>query len=68
MQYIIHLTDACNLKCKYCYENNLNGFDNANLYEYRKIGWNEDVINDYRGKYFFNYVKNKPAKSSQAML
>ena len=19
MQYIIHLTDACNLKCKYCY-------------------------------------------------
>ena len=21
MQYIIHLTDACNLKCKYCYEN-----------------------------------------------
>lgn len=21
MQYIIHLTDACNLRCKYCYEN-----------------------------------------------
>lgn len=22
---------------KYCYENNLNGFDNANLYEFRKL-------------------------------
>jgi uncharacterized HAD superfamily protein len=22
---------------KYCYGNNLNGFDNANLYEYRKL-------------------------------
>jgi len=22
MNYIIHLTEACNLRCKYCYENN----------------------------------------------
>ena len=39
-----------------------------NLYEYRKLGWNEDVINDYKEKYFLNYVKNKPAESSQVML
>ena len=33
---------------KYRYENNLNGFDNANLYEHRKLNWNENIINDYR--------------------
>lgn len=47
---------------KYCYENNLKSFDNANLYEYRKLNWNEDTINTYRNKYFLNYVKNEPAR------
>ena len=47
---------------KYCYENNLKGFDNANLYEYRKLNWNDDIINDYRNKYFLNYIKNEPAR------
>ena len=47
---------------KYCYENNLNGFDNANLYEYRKLNWDKKTINSYREEYFLNYVKNEPAR------
>lgn len=47
---------------KYCYENNLNGFVNANSYEYRKLNWDEYTINDYKNKYFLNYVKNEPAR------
>ena len=47
---------------KYCYENNLKGFNNANLYEYSKLNWNEAIINDYREKYFINYIKNEPAR------
>ena len=47
---------------KYCYEHNLKGFDNANLYEYRKLNWDENTINDYRKEYFLNYVKNEPAR------
>ncbi len=47
---------------KYCYENNLNGFDNANLYEYRKLNWDKKTINSYREEYFLNYVKNEPTR------
>ena len=47
---------------KYFYENNLEGFKNANLYEYRKLNWDENTINDYREKYFLNYIKNEPAR------
>lgn len=47
---------------KYCYEHNLTGFNNANLYEYRKFNWDENIINDYRKEYFLNYVKNEPAR------
>ena len=47
---------------KYCYENNLQGFENANLYEYRKLNWDESTINNYRNEYFLNYVKNEPAR------
>lgn len=47
---------------KYCYEHNLNGFDNPTLYEYRKLNWDENIIDDYRNEYFLNYVKNEPAR------
>ena len=47
---------------KYCYEHDLKGFDNANLYEYRKLNWDENTINDYRKEYFLNYIKNEPAR------
>lgn len=47
---------------KYCYENNIEGFINPNAYEYRKLNWNDSILNDYRDKYFINYVKNEPAR------
>lgn len=47
---------------KYCYEHDLKGFDNANLYEYRKLNWDENTINDYRKEYFLNYIKNEPSR------
>lgn len=47
---------------KYCYENNIKLFDNPNEYEYRKLNWNKDIINDYRNKYFLSYIKNEPAR------
>ena len=47
---------------KYCYEHDLKGFDNANLYEYRKLNWDENTINDYRKEFFLNYIKNEPAR------
>ena len=47
---------------KYCYEHNLKGLADANLYEYRKLDWSENIINDYRKEYFLNYVKSEPAR------
>ena len=47
---------------KFCYEHDLKEFDNANLYEYRKLNWDENTINDYRKEYFLNYIKNEPAR------
>ncbi len=47
---------------KYCYEHNLKEFDNANLYEYRKLGWDEYTINNYRKEYFLNYIQNEPSR------
>lgn len=55
-EYILDFTS------KYCYEHNLAGFYNANLYEYRKFNWDENTINNYREEYFLNYVKNEPAR------
>ena len=37
---------------KYCYEHGLKGFDNANLYEYKKLNWDENTINNYREEYY----------------
>ena len=47
---------------KYCYENNLKSFVNPNLYEYKKLNWDKNTINDFRIKYFLNYIKNEPAR------
>ncbi len=47
---------------KYCYEHNLEGFGDANLYEYRKLDWDKNTINYYRKEYFLNYVKSEPAR------
>lgn len=47
---------------KYCYENNLENFIDADLYEYRKLDWDQETLDSYRDKYFMNYVKNEPAR------
>lgn len=47
---------------KYCYEHVLKGFDDANLYEYKKLNWDENTINNYREEFFLNYIKNEPAR------
>ena len=44
------------------FEHNLKGLYNANLYEYRKLNWDENTSNDNKKKYFLNYVKNEPAR------
>ena len=43
---------------KYCYENNLEGLSNPNGYEFSKLNWSNEMIDDYRGKYFDEYVDN----------
>lgn len=47
---------------KYCYENNLPNIDNPYAYE-AKCTWNEDILYDYRKKYFFDYIKNAPIRN-----
>lgn len=47
---------------KYCYEHQLKGFDHPDLYEYKKLNWDKEQINNYRKEYFLNYVKNEPAR------
>ena len=44
---------------KYCYEHGLKGFDDANLYEYKKLNWDENTINNYREEFFLNYIKSE---------
>lgn len=50
---------------KYCYENNLGNLDNPNKYE-SKCKWSEEIKEDYRQKYYFEYVKNMPARKYAA--
>lgn len=55
--------DAYRLDCisKYCYENRLPNIDNPYAYE-DKCNWSIDILEDYRKKYFFDYIKNAPAR------
>lgn len=46
---------------KYCYENNLGTLDNPYKYE-SKCNWSEEIKEDYRQKYFFEYIKDMPAR------
>lgn len=52
---------------KYCYENNLGNLDNPYKYE-SKCNWSEEIKEDYRQKYYFEYVKNMPAKKFAAEI
>ncbi len=46
---------------KYCYENGLTGLDNPYAYE-QKCNWGKETQQDYMKKYFFEYIKNVPAR------
>ncbi len=47
---------------KYCFENNLPNL--ANPYNYENKGnWTEEILEDYRQKYYFEYLKNAPIKN-----
>ena len=43
------------------YENNLGTLDNPYKYE-SKCNWSQEIKEDYRQKYFFEYIKNMPAR------
>lgn len=55
-EYILSYTS------KYCYENNIEGFVNPYSYEYNKLGWSKEIINDFRNEYFDEYVDNEPPR------
>ena len=55
-EYILSCTS------KYCYENNLEGLANPNSYEFSKLNWSKEIIDDYRKKYFDEYVDNAPTR------
>ena len=50
---------------KYCYENDLGNLDYPYGYE-SKCNWGNDILEDYRKKYFFDYIKNAPARGFAA--
>lgn len=47
---------------KYCYLNNLPRLEKPYGYENRKADWSVEVKEDYRQKYFFEYIKNVDAR------
>lgn len=47
---------------KYCYENELPNIDNPYSYE-KKCNWTSEIYEDYRKKYFFNYIKTAPVRA-----
>lgn len=51
---------------KYCYLNNLPRLEKPYGYENRKGDWSDEVKEDYRNKYFFEYIKNVKARSYAA--
>jgi len=46
---------------KYCQENNLPELDSPYNYE-EKCNWSEEIDNDYKREYFFEYIKNTPIR------
>lgn len=50
---------------KYCYENQLPNLDNPYAYEDKCI-WKKEILEDYRKKYFFYYIKNASVRNFAA--
>ena len=46
---------------KYCFENNLPNIENPCKYE-NKCNWSEEIKDDYSRKYYFEYLRNVPAR------
>lgn len=53
---------------KYCYENNIPRLENPYGYENNKINWTQDVKEDYRQKYFFEYIKNAKVRDYASQI
>lgn len=51
-----------NCTSKYCYENNLKGWMDPYQYEYNKLDWDEECIDDYRSQYFDEYIDYEPIR------
>lgn len=47
---------------KYCFENKLPNLDNPYKYE-DKCNWSKEIEEDYRQKYYYEYLKNAPVKA-----
>lgn len=47
---------------KFCYEHGLPEMDNPNAYE-NKCNWKDEILEQYRKEYFFEYIRNAPARA-----
>lgn len=47
---------------KFCYENNLETWIDPYQYEYNKLAWDHKIIDKYRAKYFWQYIKEEPPR------
>ena len=47
---------------KYIWENNLEGIKRPYEYDYKKWDWNQEILNKYREKYFWEYCQKEPAR------
>lgn len=47
---------------KFCFENNMEGIVEPYKYEYDKLNWNEEILNNYRSKYYDEYLHNEPIR------
>lgn len=47
---------------KFCYENNIDFYKDPYLWETRKFNWEEETLQKYRNKYFWEYVNNEPPR------
>lgn len=50
---------------KFCYEHGLPEMEQPNAYE-GKCNWNEEIMEKYRREYFFEYIRNAPARAYSA--
>lgn len=52
---------------KYCYEHKLEGFIDPYEFEYEKLNWDQEMIDNYRKEYFFwKYVDEEPPRKFAA--